>query len=411
MLSTVIVGAGPYGLSIAAHLRRIGVPFRIFGRPMDTWISHMPKGMLLKSDGFASNLEDGKGSFTLGAFCREKVISYGDTQVPVALETFSAYGLAFRDRLVPQLDERNVVSIEQIADGFRLSLESGENVDAKKVILAVGVTHFEHIPEILSHFPQQYVTHSANHTDPSLLRGRNVAVIGAGASALDLAALLHEAGANVELIARTEQLKFHSKAIGKRTFWQKLRRPPSGLGPGWKSRFFANHPNLFHYLPRSLRLELVRRVLGPAGGVYVKDKVSGVIPLHLGCRIDSARVQDGKVVLELSTRSDEHKTVEADHVIAATGYKVKIERLNFLSPEIRSRIKTVEGTPILSSSFESSVPGLYLVGLAAANSFGPVMRFAYGAAFAAHTVSKAIAKADTREPAVHTSAVSDAAHR
>jgi thioredoxin reductase len=410
-INTVIVGAGPYGLSIAANLRRKGIQCRIFGRPMDTWISHMPKGMLLKSDGFASNLDDGQGSFHLAEFCREKGIPYEDTQVPVALETFSAYGLAFRDRLVPQLDERKVVSVEETSGGFRLSLEGGELVEAKRVILAVGVTHFEHIPKTLSGLPRPYVTHSASHTDPSLLRGRKVAVVGAGASALDLAALLNEAGASVELIARTEELKFHSKAIGKRTFWQRLRRPSSGLGPGWKSRFFANHPNLFHYLPQGLRLEAVRRVLGPSGGMYIKDKVVGVIPSHLGCEIENAKVNDGKVLLELSSRNGERKTIVTDQVIAATGYKVNVERLEFLSPDLRSRIKTVDGSPILSSSFESSVPGLYLVGLAAANSFGPVMRFAYGAAFAARTVSKAVAKAAIREPIGHSSAASDAAHR
>ncbi len=406
MIDTVIVGAGPYGLSLAANLRRQGIPSRIFGRPMDTWISHMPKGMLLKSDGFASNLEDGGDSFKLADFCSENGIPYGDTQVPVALETFSAYGVAFRERLVPQLDGRNVVSVQPVENGFRVALEDGESLDARRVVLAVGVTHFEHIPEKLARLPQPYVTHSARHSDPTLLRGRSVVVVGAGASALDLAALLNEAGAHVELVARAEQVKFHSKAIGKRTFWQKVRRPPSGLGPGWKSRFFANHPDIFHYLPESLRLEAVRRVLGPSGGIHIKDKVLGVVPLHLGCEIEEARVQDGKVALDLASRNGTRKTVVFDQVIAATGYRVDVDRLSFLSSDLRTYIKTVDGSPVLSSSFESSVPGLYIVGLAAANSFGPVMRFAYGAAFAARTVTKAIAKTVVHEPAKQTAAAS-----
>lgn len=411
MLNIAIIGAGPYGLSIAATLARKGVPFRIFGRPMDTWINHMPKGMLLKSDGFASNLEDGRRGYTLEAFCREKGISYGDTQVPIAIETFSSYGLAFRDRLVPELDERNVLFVERTANGFRLTLEGGETVEARKVVLAVGVTHFEHLPESLRDLPAEYVSHSARHTDPSLLKGRSVAVVGAGASALDLAALMHEAGVNVELVARAEQLKFHSKAVGKRTFWQKVRRPPSGLGPGWKSRFFANHPNLFHYLPEGLRLLAVRRVLGPSGGVYIRDKVLGVVPLHLGCRIDAARVENDKVVLDLVSTKGDRKTMAFDRVVAATGYKVDVERLQLLSADLRSQIKTVEGTPILSSSFESSVPDLYIVGLAAANSFGPVMRFAFGAAFAARTVGSAVAKRSAQQSVTHAAAASATATR
>lgn len=409
--NTVIVGAGPYGLSIAANLRRLGVPFRIFGRPMDTWISHMPKGMLLKSDGFASNLDDGKNSFPLSAFCREKGITYGNTEVPIAIETFCAYGVTFGDRLVPELDQRNVVGIERTTGGFRVLLEGGEMVDASKVVLAVGVTHFENVPESLSQLPEQYVTHSARHTEPAKFRGRKVAVVGAGASALDLAALLHEAGADVELVVRAEQLKFHSKAVGKRTFWQKVRRPPSGLGPGWKSRFFANHPDLFHFLPESLRLKIVRRVLGPSGGMYIRDKVLGVVSAHLGCRIERARIEAGNAVLDVVFSNGERKTLAYEHVIAATGYKVNVERLQLLSADIRSGIRTVEGTPILSSSFESSVPGLYIVGLAAANSFGPVMRFAFGATFAARTVSKAVAKHAARESVGHTAAASATATR
>src|SRR5580692_4274627 len=71
MTNTAIIGAGPYGLSLAAHFRRRGIPFRIFGRPMDSWRAHMPKGMLLKSDGFASNISDPDDQFTLGKFCAD----------------------------------------------------------------------------------------------------------------------------------------------------------------------------------------------------------------------------------------------------------------------------------------------------------------------------------------------------
>src|SRR5215470_11412704 len=126
MTDTVIVGAGPYGLSIAAHLRHSGIPFRIFGRAMDSWISHMPNGMMLKSDGFASNISDPNGDYTLGQFCAEKGIPYRDKGIPVGLETFSAYGLAFRDRKVPELEDKTVVSLYPEAEGFIVTLNTGE---------------------------------------------------------------------------------------------------------------------------------------------------------------------------------------------------------------------------------------------------------------------------------------------
>ena len=260
MLNTAIVGAGPYGLSIAAHFRRRGIPFRIFGRPMDSWLAHMPKGMMLKSDGFASNIYDPERAFTLRQFCAERGIEYADAGMPVRLETFAAYGLAFRDRMVPELEDKLVVSVDRLPDGFRLQLEDGETLQARTVVLAVGITHFEYVPENLAHLPPEFLSHSARHHEVEPFRGRNVVVIGGGASALDLAGLLHEAGASVQLVSRRTELKFHSQPTGKpRSRWQQIRHPQSGLGPGLRSRFFADAPAAFHYLPERLRLEVVRR--------------------------------------------------------------------------------------------------------------------------------------------------------
>ena len=352
----------------------------------------MPKGMLLKSDGFASNIYDPDRDFTLRHFCAEKGIPYGDTGIPVSLDTFSAYGLAFRDRKVPELEDKTVVNIDQLQDGFMVGLDTGETFRARRVVLAVGITHFEYVPPCLSHLPAEFLSHSARHAEVEPFRGRSVVVIGAGASALDLAGLLQEAGADVQLVARRKELKFHSKGNKPAPWWAKVRRPPSGLGPGWKTRFFANWPTAFHYLPESLRLEAVRRVLGPSGGAFIKEKVVGKLPLHLGYTPQAARIQDGRVVLSLAAEDGTTREVTTEHVIAATGYKVDVERLKFLSADTRSRVKTVNGTPVLSSKFESSIPGLYFVGIVAANSFGPVMRFAFGAGFAARTVAKAVAR-------------------
>ncbi len=165
MIETAIVGAGPYGLSIAAHFRSRGIPFRIFGRPLDSWLAHMPKGMMLKSDGFASNIYDPDAKFTLQQFCAERGIKYADMGIPVHLETFGEYGLAFRDRMVPELEDKVVTSIERAADGFQLRLDDGEEVKARRVVLAVGITHFEHVPTNLTHLPVQLVSHINRHHD------------------------------------------------------------------------------------------------------------------------------------------------------------------------------------------------------------------------------------------------------
>jgi thioredoxin reductase len=367
---------------------------------MDSWLAHMPKGMMLKSDGFASDIYDPESAFTLRQFCVERGIEYADTGVPVRLDTFAAYGLAFRDRMVPELEDKLVVSVDRLQGGFRLQLEDGETIHARSVVLAVGITHFDYIPENLMHLPAEFLSHSARHHEVEPFRGRNVVVIGGGSSAMDLAGLLREAGAHVELVSRRSDLKFHSQPTGKpRSRWQQIRHPQSGLGPGMRSRFFANSPLAFHYLPERFRVEAVRRTLGPSGGWFIRDKVMGKVPLHLGCTPLGAEVHAGNVHLNLRAADGSERKIVTDHIIAATGYKVDLERLKFLNPEIRSQLKTVGGSPSLSSSFESSVPGIYFVGVAAANSFGPVMRFAFGAGFAARRVTQMMAKMLAKSPA------------
>jgi Pyridine nucleotide-disulphide oxidoreductase len=390
MLEAAIVGAGPYGLSIAAHFRALGVPHRIFGRPMDSWVSHMPKGMLLKSDGFACNLSDPRGDFSLKRFCLENGIDYADMGNPVRLETFSAYGRAFQERMVPDLEEKLVENVDRYEDGFVLTLENGEEVRTKRVIFAVGITHFRHVPAVLQQLPGEFLSHSFQVSEVNGFRGRRVVVIGAGSSAIDLAALLYEAGADVQLVARAKALLFHEKMPmdKSRSLWQKVRSPLSGLGPGIRSRMFADAPGVFRYLPENYRLQTVRTFLGPAGGWFAKEKVMGKVPLVLGSSLERAEISDQHVSLQLRSNDGSIRSIDAKHVIAATGYKVDVSRLMFLSPALRDKIRLLEGAPILSSSFESSVPGLYFVGLAAANSFGPVMRFACGAGYTARRLSR-----------------------
>jgi thioredoxin reductase len=401
MIEVAVVGAGPYGLSIAAHFRRRGIPFRIFGRPMDSWVSHMPGGSCLKSDGFASNIYDPDQEFTLQKFCAEQGIEYAHTGIPVRIETFRAYGLAFRNRMLPELDERLVENIQRAAEGFILRLAGGETIEARRVILAVGISHFAYVPENLAHLPQEFLTHSYRHENLEPFRGKSVAVIGAGASAIDLAGLLRDAGAEVQLVGRRTELKFHTapKDAKPSTWWSRLRHPSSGLGPGLRSRFFSDAPNWFYFLPQSLRLKIVKRALGPSAGWFARDKVMGRVALVLGFTPEGAEVRNGKVHLRLRGHDASRKEITADHVIAATGYQVTMDRLNFLAPDLRAQLKTVQGAPALKSNFESSVPGLYFVGLAAKTNFGPVMRFAFGAGFAAETLTRTMLQSLKRNPA------------
>jgi cation diffusion facilitator CzcD-associated flavoprotein CzcO len=391
IVDIAIIGAGPYGLSIAAHLRKTPLTFRIFGTPMQSWRQHMPREMLLKSDGFASSLYDPDSAFTLRHYCEEKKLPYADVGIPVPSETFVAYGLAFQKRLVPMLEETNITSVHRTGTGFELLTENGQAVQARRVIVAAGITHFSYLPPFLASLPSEYVTHSAQHYDLSCFRGKKVAVIGAGASAVDIAAILNEQGAQVELVARRQQIAFHKPSEEPRPLLQRITHPRSGLGLGWRSRLCTDAPLLFHVMPRKLRFRAVQRHLGPAPGWFVRDKVIDKFPMHMGSQIKGATVEGGKVHLKITEKDGRDVNLLLDHVIGATGFRVSISRLRFLDEPLRQQIRTVDDTPVLSRSFESSVPGLYLVGVASANSFGPLTRFAYGAKFTAKHISNHLA--------------------
>jgi hypothetical protein len=388
-LSTIdvaILGAGPYGLSIAAHLNPLKVSYRIFGRPMQSWKSNMPKGMLLKSDGFASRLYDPDGAFTLGHYCAETNQPYADVGIPVPVETFTEYGIEFQKRMVPSLEQVELISVKSVPQGFELTTESGERFLARKFVVAAGITHFGWLPSELAALPRELATHSSNYGDLSPFKGRKVALIGAGSSAVDVAVILRDIGAEPVIVTRARGIAFHNPPNEPRSLIERITKPRSGLGLGWRSRLCTEAPLLFHAMPQGVRFRAVKRHLGPAPGWFVREKATS-IPTHLGVELRNADVRGEKVHLTL-TDGTSNSGLVVDHVIGGTGYRVALERLRFLDKELRKKIQTAEDTPVLNTYFESSVPGLYFVGVASANSFGPLARFAYGAMYTARRISK-----------------------
>jgi thioredoxin reductase len=382
-INVAIIGAGPYGLSVTASLRAAGVSCRAFGRPMETWRKGMPAGMQLKSDGFASNLSVPMRGGTLADYCKPRAIPYDDESVLVHLTTFVDYGLDFQSRHVPDLDQRDAVSVARDGTGFVIELEDGTRIKAERVVLAVGVTHFAYVPDVLRELPEKHVTHSSAHRDFSGFAGKDVTVVGAGSSAVEVAAMLDSAGAKPRLLARSGEIRFNSASTErKRTLWDRVRHPKSGLGPGMTSWLCCTFPQLYRMLSPSRRMAVLRSHLGPKSLYHFRERISRVAVL-LKHEIERCTVVGNGLEIQCRDETGKTTTLRTDHLIAATGYAARMDRLLFLSRDLRDAVRTHEGYPILSANFESSVPGLYFVGLAAAGTFGPLMRFVYGARFAA----------------------------
>ena len=386
-----IVGAGPYGLSLAAHLSAAGVSYRHFGVPMNLWRTAMPRGMYLKSQGFASNLSDPSQAMTLEAFCSATGRRYGSYGVPVPLDTFVAYGRWFQAQLSLPVQESLVTSVTRDGAGFQVIIDGTEPLQARAVVLAVGVEHFAYQPPPFAELPPALCTHSSSHTDLAAFRGRRVIVVGAGQSALESAALLHESGADVQVLARRPRLAWNGAPLAPdRPLAQRLREPEAGLGSGWATWFYSNHPDLFRRLPPASRVARARTALGPAGACWLRARVEGQFPVRCGQAVNAA-APDGDGVRLTVTAGGTREELTADHVIAATGYRADLTRLGFLGEDILRALRPLGGSALVGRGYQSSVPGLYAVGPLVAPSFGPVMRFVYGARHAALAVTRQLA--------------------
>ncbi|MGW1988774.1 FAD-dependent oxidoreductase [Embleya sp. NPDC001921] len=390
-MTVAIVGAGPYGLSLAAHLRRLGVTTRVFGEPMESWRRHMPAGMLLKSRPDASSISAPGPGFGLAAFQRARGERPSTGDQPVPRETFAAYGRWFADRLVPDVERVRITGVEPAGNGFVLGREDDTEVEVDAVVLATGLAAHRYVPPVLERLGTDLVSHPAEHPDLAELGAdRDIVVIGSGQSALESAALLHEGGAaRVRVFGRADRVRFGTPPVPGR-----IRRltPDSPLGQGWSVAAAARGPAAFRLLPACVRVDLARRILGPSAAWWLRDRLDGRVPVRDAQTVVGARREpDGRARMLLRDRTGYQREVHADHVLAATGYRVDLAALGFLAPHVRRRIATVAGLPALDAAFETTVPGLYVSGPPAAATFGPVVRFVHGTGFASRRLAAVLA--------------------
>jgi NADPH-dependent 2,4-dienoyl-CoA reductase/sulfur reductase-like enzyme len=375
-----IVGAGPYGLSAAAHLGASGFQVRVFGEPMAFWAETMPEGMLLRSPRAASTISDARGELTLEAY---EAASGTKPEAPVPLSTFVSYGRWFERQLGATIDRRHVASVSRSNSHFDLTLGDGARLSSRRVVVAAGIGAFRKKPGTFAHLPSEQASHCYEQCRVGDLARKRVAVIGAGQSALECAALLHEAGGDVEVIARIPELRW----IGQHG-WLHHLGPVSSLlyskhdvGPMGISRLVA-YPQLLSRFPRHVREKIRTRAIRAAGSAWLSARLRKV-RITTGRSVTSAESRDGDVRLRLDDGSERR----VDHVLLGTGYRVDVARYAFLSRGLLGAVRQIDGWPVLSKGFCSSVHGLYFVGAPAAGSFGPLLHFVAGTDFASRALT------------------------
>jgi cation diffusion facilitator CzcD-associated flavoprotein CzcO len=397
-----VIGAGPHGLSAVAHLRDAGIPTIAFGDPLAFWRDTMPGGMWLRSSPRASSISSPRGELSLARWGEAEGREIGRI-LPIG--DFVDYGMWFKDRVVPDLDMRMVASAQRRDTGFQLTLSDGEDLTVGRIVVATGLGPFAHVPSVFGNLPPALVSHASACSTMETFAGRTVAVIGTGQSALESAALLAEAGAQVEIIGRAQSIVWlggwsESNNNGKRSVvpkaeptagqtWRARRglhwRPaPTEVG-GRFSSWIGAAPDVVRHFPRAVRAPLTYRCIRPAGAGWLPDRLRAV-ELTLGREVLSAREQDGGALLRL----DDVSTRQVDHVLLGTGYKIDVRAYPFLEGALAASLRVVQGSPVLGRGLESSIPGLHFVGAPAAESFGPAMRFVVGTAYTGPALAQGI---------------------
>lgn len=378
-----ILGAGPYGLSVAAHLLSAGVQATVFGQPMESWQRHMPKGMLLRSLKPASNIADPNMRMRLDDYAASKGVEIPE---PVPLVDFTEYGLWFQQQTVPDLERRMISRLEAGSKGFRLTSQDGGMCAATRVVVAAGIRPFAYRPPQFTRVPPAMASHSSEHSDFERFAGARVAVIGGGQSALESAALLAESGAEVEILLRAPILHWiEAGDTTQRTQGVRaLLYHHTQVGPLWWNWLVAR-PDLLRTLPVAAQLYIDRRSIRPEAADWLRPRLANV-RITTYRSVASVAAARGGMRLTL----DDGSMRQADHVLLCTGYAVDISLYHFIAPQLLGSIVRVGGYPRLTSGFESSVPGLFFVGAPAAYSFGPLVRFVSGTEYCARAVTEQI---------------------
>jgi FAD-dependent urate hydroxylase len=381
--NVTIIGAGPYGLSAAAYLRAAGVEMRVLGDPMSFWEKQMPAGMCLRSNWGASHIADPKQQLTLDAYCRQ---NGNHLAKPIPLDRFVDYGRWYQRQAVPNVERRDVRGIDVAANVFKVILKDGEEFISRRVVVAAGISCFVSRPAEFAGIPSALASHSSEHNDLRKFKGQRVVVIGAGQSALESAALLREAGTEVEVIARQRALnwvglhyRLHHLGPVSSLLYSKRDVGPAGI-----SRLVAM-PHVFRRFPRQFQERTAYRAIRPAGAGWLQPRLKDVA-MTLGRKVVSATATGS----QLRMRLDDNTERLVDHALLATGFRVDVSQYKFLSQSLLKRLETNSGYPVLKPGLESSIPGLYFVGRPAAWSFGPLLGFVSGAEFASNELVRSI---------------------
>jgi cation diffusion facilitator CzcD-associated flavoprotein CzcO len=365
----LVIGAGPYALSVAALASERGIETMVLGQPMGFWRQHMPDRMFLRS-GPDWHL-DAAGFHTLEAYLEDHGIQPADVD-PIPIGVFLDYADWFRQQKHLEVGQQRVAALAKREDRFEATLENGELISADAVVAAPGIRHYANVPGWASSLPPGCAAHTCDLVNFGDMAGARVLIIGGRQSAYEWAALIkeHQAG-RIDIVHRHDVPRFErvswkfvdphvEQTLRVRGYWRNL---PRSEQEAISSRFWqVGRLTLEHWLTPRLRWHAIHRWPGTE---VAETSSSG----------------DGPVRVQLSNGTQ----LEADRVVLATGYRADLTKIPYLAG-VLGQVAMSNGFPVLDEAFQTSLPGLYITGFSATQDFGPFFGFVKGSAAAATLV-------------------------
>ena len=369
-----IIGAGPFGLAMAAQASHLGIEHLVAGKPMEFWRQHMPQGMYLRS---ACDWHlDPTNQHTIEKFLESRGQTTAGVE-PLSLDFYLSYAEWFQTQKQITTLPSYIQRLDHSAD-FVATTNDGDTIHARNVALAPGFRHFANVPEELkSRLPAGRYSHTCEFTDFSNAADTRYLIIGGRQSAFEWAALLLEAGARAIYISHR-----HDTPAFTPSDWSWVNPLVDAM---------ADNPAWFRNLSQDEKDAVSRRQwaegrlkLEPWLEPRLRSDRVRVLPRT---ELVSAVEKDGELIVTLSNGEE----IACDHVVLATGYKVDVSRVPVLaSGNILDQLATRNGFPVLDDHLQTSVPGLFITSMPAMQDFGPFFGFTIAVRVSAKLICDAV---------------------
>ena len=375
----LIIGAGPFGLAMAAYAQHLSTDYLIVGKPMEFWQANMPQEMYLRS---ACDWHlDPVNKDTIERFLQTQNLTPADVE-PLSLRFYLSYIRWFQEQKQIESIPKYVQQLDHINSGanlFQATMEDGQTITAKQVVVALGFKHFKNEPpDLVKRLPAGRISHTCDLVDFESLKGKRCLIIGGRQSAFEWTALLNDAGAEAVHLSHR-----HASPAFAEADWSWVNPLVDAMvdNPGWfRNLSAAEKDEVSHRLWAEGRLKVEP---------WLESRVmKETVKLWPNTQVVSCDERPGG---DLLVKLDTGESLTVDHIILATGYKVKIDQVPFLAQgNILPQLTTRNGFPVLDEHFQTNLPGLFMTSMAATQDFGPFFAFTISVRTSAKLIGQAL---------------------